>query len=237
MDAANRQYPRGPGKSPNTYGWWEYPQSHAIIEDMAKCIGVDAFGDPCSGRTVEGTELCWWCGGRVNQPSHTVRKKIVQAASRLTTTYGAPRRVDAIDAMVEEVARTQGHVDYLEDKIHRTDPDVFARELWEAARMEATQEERDVNFPQAFADIYMKQYAWERKHLVEVCSKVIGGKYTEKQTQFIESQVVTLARVLRKILDSLELTPEQEDLARELLPKKIAEITRAGELTISGEIV
>lgn len=144
-------------------------------------------------------------------------------------------------ALLEEVRRSVALVRWLEEKIS----------AWEFIDLESlTERERDAvtnikglglpalttesekGTPYA-TDVHswLILYREEREHMVKVSKMTLDAGIQERQVRLAEQQGLLLSSVIRRILDALILSPEQQLLIPQVVPQIIRSAT-----TIQGEL-
>lgn len=135
-------------------------------------------------------------------------------ARQAVDTYGLPRDVAPAQALLDEVARTAGHVEWLADIVRSLDPDAL---VWGKTKEESGRapEPADDGDPvevdpttitrTAGPSVWLALYQWERKHLTEVCKTAIAAGIAERQVKLAEQHGHLIADVLRKVLADPEL--------------------------------
>lgn len=168
-----------------------------------------------------GAGRCKLHGGKT--PSHQQAGHKALAA-RAAATFGLPREVDPRDALLEEVYRTAGVVDWLQRKVRDLqDEDV----VWGITE-EVTKDSGE--FPgvdttrAAAVNVWVELYAKERKHLVDVCKAAIASGLEERRVRLAEQQGALLAGAIRAILGDLDLNPEQQAKAAQVVPFRLREV-------------
>ena len=119
------------------------------------------------------------------------------------------------DAILQELARTAGHVNWL-----RTKMDEIETEFGQNSALQ--QSTKLGRTPAVWVELYQK----ERAHLVSVAKTASTMGIQERQIQLAEEQGRLLADVLRNFLadPQLGLTPEQKVLTPEIMRRHIAAI-------------
>lgn len=187
--------------------------------DSRKCggkrRGADADGKLCTrpagwGTPHPGTGRCKLHGG--STPSHTVAsvKALAEAA---VTTFGLPREIDPRDALLEEVYRTAGAVDWLSTKVRELESDAV---VWGKAE----ESPDDVKY-KASVSVWVQLLQNERAHLVRVCKETIQAGVEERRVRLAEQQGAMLASVIKAVLADLGLTAEQQALVPEVVPRHL----------------
>lgn len=120
-----------------------------------------------------------------------------QAAEIFGPAYaGGLAEVSPEEALLEEVRRTAGHVRFLEAAIAlEMDPDLAARAQF--------------------------RYERERKHLVGTCQIALHAGIEERAVRLAERMGDQLAELIRGLLNDLQLTPEQQERAPEIVRSHI----------------
>lgn len=128
-----------------------------------------------------------------------------QRAEAAVVTYGLPRDVAPDVALLEEVARTAGHVDWLAGVVREFEADDL---VWGRTRRDeiGASEFDGVNVTeQAAPNVWLELYHRERAHLVKVCAAAIGAGIAERQVRIAERQGALIADLLRAVFADLEL--------------------------------
>lgn len=154
-----------------------------------------------------------------NTPSHIVKAKREMAAAAVAT-YGAPRDIDPVSALFEEVHRTAGHVAWLSNVVAHIDPENL---VWGVTQ---ETEQTSGEFPgvdivkQAKPAVWLELYRLERKHLVDVCKTVVSLQLEDRRDRAAERQAAQLALLLEDLLndpDAALTTRQQAALRRRLV--------------------
>jgi len=77
------------------------------------------------------------------------------------------------------------------------------------------------NVEQAGANVWYQLYLKEREHLAKVCSLALRAGIEERKVKLAESQGLLVADVIRRILGALGLTPAQQLLVPEIVPREL----------------
>lgn len=101
-----------------------------------------------------------------------------EKAKQAVETYGLPRDVDPLDALLEELHRTAGHV------------------AWLAVEVAALEESN-------LAGVLVGLYQAERKHLTDVARTCIQAGIAERQVRIAEAQGMVIATAIKGILAEL----------------------------------
>lgn len=187
-----------------------------------KCSGKRSNGTPCTKWPMKGQAVCRNHGGSSPQAKAAAQRRLQAAdAERAVTTFGLPREIDPRDALLEEVYRTAGAVDWLGARVRELQADQV---VWgKAEEVEKTAGE----FPgvdithKAAVNVWVDLYNRERKHLVDVAKAAIAAGIEERRVRLAEQQGALLAGVIKNILGDLDLTPEQSAKVPEIVPRHL----------------
>jgi hypothetical protein len=177
---------------------------------------------------MAGAGRCRLHGGATRSQLRHVERELAAAA---LAEYGLPVTVDPGEALLQEVHRSAGHVEWLAQLVASLEHggDGYRRDLLDAGGPA----EREIYTPlsglkQLSRDgRYEKPSTWwelyyaERRHLREVCRDAVATGVEERRVQLAERQGVILARVVRAILADLCLTEEQLALVATVVPQHL----------------
>jgi hypothetical protein len=185
--------------------------------EKPKCSGKRSDGEPCGKWPMNGQRVCRKHGGASPQAKAAAERRIQTAqAEQAVQTFGLAREVDPRDALLEEVYRTAGAVDWLAKQVQALNTkDV----VW--GRAEETDEGvKDKAAP----SIWVQLYQSERLHLVRVCREAISAGIEERKVRLAESQGAMLAGVIKAILNDLDLTNEQQAKVGTVVPRHLRSV-------------
>jgi hypothetical protein len=191
--------------------------------DSGKCGGKTRTGGKCKNAagfktSHPGRGRCAHHGG--NTPTHVASDAKAQAAEAVKT-FGLPREIDPRDALLEEVYRTAGAVDWLHKQVQALSPDDV---IW--GRTEEVHKDAG-EFPGVDTTYAATAHAWvglwqaERRHLLAVCKAAVAAGIEERRVRLAEQQGALLSDVIRRILADLGLTPEQQRMAPEVVVRHL----------------
>jgi hypothetical protein len=186
---------------------------------MADLCGANAksTGKPCTRPVVPGATRCRFHGAGAPQVKAAAERRLQTAqAEQAVQTFGLAREVDPRDALLEEVYRTAGAVDWLAKQVQAlATKDV----VW--GRAEETDEGvKDKAAP----SIWVQLYQSERLHLLRVCKEAISAGIEERKVRLAESQGAMLAGVIKAILGDLDLSPEQAAKVSTVVPRHLRSV-------------
>jgi hypothetical protein len=162
------------------------------------------------GTVHPGSGRCKWHGGN----TATGRTAAAKEAGQNLVKYVDPIGIEPTEALLQELARTAGHVAYLDQQI-------AGWKLNTAEEIPPHQEQ------------WMRVHMVERAHMTKVAKTALDAGVAERQIRLAEQQGMVLASAIEDILNRLALTPAQSAL----IPIVVPEVLRGMTLAIEGEVV
>jgi hypothetical protein len=197
-----------------------------IPRDDKRCIRkATSTGDRCKRYRSPGTTVCVKHGAGAPQVRRKAAERVkLEAAARAAATFGLPREVAPDQALLEEIARTAGHIDWLGGIIEALDPKAV---VWGTSKTEdvGASEFTGVNTTeQAAVNVWVELYQRERTHLVVVCKAAISAGIEERRVKLAEQHGALLADVLRSVFADPELgmSDEQRRAAPDVIRRHLA---------------
>lgn len=193
-----------------------------------RCNGTTTRGR-CCRQPVKGAPVCRTHGGGAPQVKAAAAARLQQREAVLAVeTFGLPRKVDPHTALLEELHRSAGAVEWLGAVVADLERDDV---VWGVAEQV---EKLAGEFPGIDTTKAAKPNAWvllwqaERKHLVDVSKACVSAGIEERRIRLAESQGQMLASVVRAVLDRLELTEPQRRLAGVVVPEEFRRVAELG---------
>lgn len=171
-----------------------------------------------------GVGRCKLHGGKTPSHKQAGQKAL---AERAVATFGLPREIDPRDALLEEVYRTAGAVDWLHQQVRTLQADEV---IWGKAE---EVEKQAGEFPgvdtthKAAVHVWVQLWQQERAHLVKVAKEAINAGIEERKVRLAEQQGAMLAGVIKAILGDLDLSPEQQARVATVVPFRLREVGAA----------
>lgn len=200
----------------------------------AKCTAHTRAGNPCGQRPMRDQGVCKMHGGASPQNiAAAARRREQREALLAAESFGLPREVDPHTALLEELHRTAGAVQWLSAVV----ADISQDELvWgKVKETHGTQLEHGTDngvTKAAGTNAFVALWQSERKHLVDVSRACINAGIEERRVRVAEQAGQQLASVVRAVLDRLQLSDEQRVLALSVVPE---EFRRLGDV-VAGEV-
>lgn len=190
--------------------------------DKPKCSAKRSNGEPCTKWPVTGQRVCNTHGGSSPQAKAAAERRLQTAqAETAVATFGLPREVDPRDALLEEVYRSAGAVDWLQRQVRALEAeDVVWGKSEEVNKQSGEFAGVDTTY-RAAIHVWVDLLNRERKHLVDVCKTAIAAGLEERRVRLAEQQGAMLAGVIKNILGDLDLSAEQQARVGEIVPRHL----------------
>lgn len=170
-----------------------------------KCKAHTRAGKPCGQKPMRDQLVCKMHGGTSpNALAAAARRREERQALLAVESFGLPRVVDPHTALLEELHRTAGAVQWLGAVVADIDQGDL---VWgKTKETHGTQLERGTDNgvthaagPNAFVELWQR----ERKHLVLVSKECLAAGIEERRVRLAESAGQQLASVVRAVLDRM----------------------------------
>jgi len=183
-------------------------------------------GQRCQRWPMLGQDVCPTHGGKAPQNLAAAARRMAEVkAAKYVETFGLPREIDPRDALLEEVYRTAGAIDWLHAHIRDLEPeDVVWGKTDEVTKTATEYEGVDTTYAAA-VNVWVKLWQDERKHLVDVSKAAISAGIEERRVKLAEQQGALLAGVIKAVLGDLELTPEQAARAPRVVADRLRDVS------------
>ena len=212
------------------------------IHDPTRCQGhIKASGRPdhpragkqCGRDPTAGLDVCQVHGGAKTRKDGTLTKAgaagrrnvDLAKARRAVATMGLPRDVDPWVALLEEVHRAAGAVDWLTGIVHDLDP---GHVTWGLSGLETKSGGGPTGNYQASTEAagvntWVQLWHTERKHLLVACKTAIDCGVAERQVRLAEQHGKVMADVWRSVIADAELglNVAQQEAARHVIARHL----------------
>lgn len=156
----------------------------APIDHMARlCAAVRRDGGSCRQPPIRGAARCRMHGGNAPHVRRKAAERIAETrAVELAHRHSVPRAISAVDALQEELARTQGRIDWLQREVdlQPNDPTLLS------------------------------VYTAERNHLRQLAAGMVTAKTDEFRQILNERTIETLEAAVTATLRDFGLDPSRE---------------------------
>lgn len=174
-----------------------------------RCNGVKRDHSGLCGRPAgwgtghPGIGRCKLHGGSTQSHQQAAEREMAKDAVRR---FALPRDVDPFDALMEEIARTAGVIDLLEEELATLEREQLVRGFSEVTRTQTAGGDAGIEQrvkQRSAPSVWMQLYQRERKHYVEVCRVAIATGIAERQVRLAEQQGRIIVEVIRSTLQDL----------------------------------
>jgi hypothetical protein len=141
-----------------------------------------------------------------------------ERARAAVVTYGLPKDIDPTTALLEEVQRTAGHVEWLAAKVRSLSEDEL---VWGVVE-ETTNWERNPDSDSAGlqsadqvvkrrpeTNAWLREYQKERAHLARVCRDAVAAGVSERIVNVFRQVGQTYIQLIDRVMEQVELTDAQ----------------------------
>jgi len=199
-------------------------------------------GERCKAWALKGQTVCRVHGGKAPQNLAAARRRQAEErAQEILETYGRPIETTPSEALLDEVKWSAGHVAWLRQRVQEIESQAApARNtssddedddeggssgrshplVWGVTRRKTGGDDWG-RTEEAAPNIWLRLYQQERTHLVKVCEAAIRAGIEERKVRVAEQQGAQVAAVIRGVLAELRLTPEQQALVSDVVPRHL----------------
>lgn len=182
-------------------------------------------GNTCHKNAGEGTNHPGWgkCSRHGGNEPKGVSEAALAESQYLQRTFATSVATDPAQALVDELARTNGAVQYLQLAI-------------EADARQAILDGEDPldHLTTSKMQMVRKMYDQERDRLTRLSAACLNLGIKEREVRLAEQMGWLIQRVLEATLADLHLTPEQRDASKEIMS---AHLRQAAHSVVEGQIV
>lgn len=191
------------------------------------CGAKKRDGNPCGAAPAKGAKRCGRHGGSSPQSKAAAARRLAekdaqQQMEKAMTLLGiADKDIDPAKALLEEIGWTYAHVQWLRGKVQELEPATLV--YGESGRRFGVGPEGpvDVTDYKAEPSVWYQMYLKEREHLAKVSALALKAGIEERKIRLAESQGEMVASALQRILNALNLSPEQLDLVPVIVPREL----------------
>lgn len=180
--------------------------------------------EPCTNPPVHGSKICTVHGGATKQAKSAATRNLSRARAELAVaTYGLPRNIEPHEAILEEIARTNGAVFWLAEIVAQLEQNDLTWGVTSHESGYGAEGPIDKVTHTAAVNAWLSLYQTERKHLVDVCKTAIQVGIAEREVRLAEQQSQMVAQLFRAVFDDPELglSPAQALAARKVASRHL----------------
>lgn len=186
--------------------------------DPTRCRARNRRGTQCGRRPIPGATVCNLHGGKAPQVLAAARRRVQEAEAREAAERFAARvDVHPAQALLELVHYQAGIVAYWRARVEDiTDDDLE----WGVTRTKTGGDDHGTT-EEAAAHVAYRLLVEAQDKLAAYASAALKAGVEERRVRLAEQQGQLVADVIRGILSDLRLSPEQEALVSEVVPRRL----------------
>lgn len=195
-------------------------QSEPVAADK-KCGAKRADGSRCGQVAGWGTDHTGYGPCKWHMGSTPMGRKAAatEMADELMWFYGKPIDTNPIEALLDEVNRTAGHIDWIGRRIAQFNVPLEE----EVDGQGGIKIKRPTGVPPE-VEGWLKMYQSERNQLIRASKAALDAGVNERLVQLAEHQGAKLADAVEEILSRLGLTPNQWALVPDVVPNVLRQL-------------
>lgn len=204
--------------------------------DRPRCNGTTSAGGRCRKQPLKGATVCRTHGGSAPQVRAAAEQRLLERQALVAAeAFGLPREVDPHTALLEELHRCAGAVQWLGAIVADLDRKDVVWGKTREVRGTAAEDGADNGVTYAAqTNAFVRLWQEERDRLAKVAKTCVDVGIEERRVRLAESAGQQLAAVIRSVLDQLELSDEQRVLALRVVPDELRRL--AGDV-VTGQVV
>ena len=181
-------------------------------------------GQQCGNWAIPGLEVCRIHGGATKRAKAKAGRVLeTAAAAQAAQQLGLKLDTTPQQALLDEVQRAAGMVAYYGQRvaeIAEEDPNKLVHGVTRVEQREGFQA-GTVRVAEPAVNVWLKLWNEERDRLARAAAAAIKAGIEERRVQLAEAQGALIADAIRRILNRLNLTPEQLTLVGTVVPEEL----------------
>ncbi|MEO5317609.1 hypothetical protein PV761_03310 [Arthrobacter sp. CC3] len=141
--------------------------------------------------------------------------------ARSVVTLGLPVDIDPAKALLDEIAWSHAHVQWLRGKVQELKAGELVWGVTQTDQGVGPQGMVDMTTEKSAPNVWYQMYLTEREHLVKVSAAALRAGIEERRIKIAEDQGNLVAAVLQRILAALNLSPEQWAEVPTIVPREL----------------
>lgn len=198
-----------------------------------KCGALKQEGTRCSQAAGWGTDHVGYGPCKHHMGATPAGRKAAgyEMGEELMAFYGSPIDTSPIEALLDEVNRTAGHVAWLGKRISQFDIPLTEEVDDATGKVKVI---RPAGLPPE-VDGWIRVYQSERTQLIKASKMALDAGVNERLVQIAEHQGAKLADAVETILVGLRLTVEQQAMVPTIVPRVLRQLTSGAPMILEGE--
>jgi hypothetical protein len=211
------------------------------LDPGRRCSAHRTDGQKCRAYALTGLDVCNYHGGMTpGAVDKNKTAKALQVYGRLANTLGTPVEVTPEEGLLQEIARTNGHILWLQEQILTSNTQDFAAAAWLYRRsVDSTirwDDETARQANEAFGGVWLDLYQKERQHFAKLCQIAINANLDTRRVQLAEGQAQRIGEAIMDLLTDLGFDTK-EPTVRAAAFKALVNASGGRHPAIEGEVV
>ncbi|TLK56301.1 hypothetical protein [Glutamicibacter sp. V16R2B1] len=192
------------------------------------CGAKKKNNDPCASSPAPGATRCGRHGGKSPRAKAAAEQRVAEAElAQKVGTLGIREKYPDVDpgqALLSEIQISHAHVQWLRAKVAEIEPDEL---IWGTTKTESgigPQGPVDMTVQEAGFHTWYQLYLKEREHFAKLTTMALKAGIEARKIQLAERTGEMVAGAIQRILDGLQLTPDQSKIVPTLVPTVLREL-------------
>ena len=184
--------------------------------------------DPCASSPAPGATRCGRHGGNSPRAKAAAGKRVAEAElAQKVGTLGIREKYPDVDpgqALLTEIQISHAHVQWLRAKVAEIEPNEL---IWGTTKTESgigPQGPVYMTVQEAGFHTWYQLYTKEREHFAKLTTMALKAGIEARKIQLAERTGEMVAGAIQRILDGLQLTPDQSKIVPTLVPTVLREL-------------
>lgn len=191
------------------------PSQDPTVHVSKRCGAKLTGGGTCKKWALRGHHRCKQHGGGTPASKAAIKRNLALGKARkAVVTYGLPQDIDPTDAFLEELARTNGHIKFLQEQIAELDNSDLIWGMIEQSENAGMVPEQNYSTEKvgAVAHLWLQLYFKERQHLIKVADLMIKNGLAEMQMQLNMRMAEVFEAAMIGMLTDLRIDPSRPEV-------------------------
>lgn len=190
-----------------------------------RCKATARSGEQCRRPSMKGGTVCASHGGKSPQAKAAAARRLAeQEAAKAMRLFAAPVEIDPARALVELVQWTAGEVAYWREQVRALADEDPKALTWGVVREKVGGEDYGTTL-ESKPNVAYLMLTDAQDRLAKYAAAALKAGVEERRVKLAEDQGELVARVIRSILDQLNLTSEQQARVPEVVPAQLRLLT------------
>lgn len=189
-----------------------------MTDHPAQCGAKTRNGGTCHNPPMEGGRRCRMHGGASPRAVAAAKRRLEeQRAQAAVELFAARRDIHPADALLELVQWTAGEVDYWRAQVRLIERDDLT---WGMTKRKTGGDDAGIT-EEAAPPVAYRMLTDASDRLAKYAAAALKAGVEERRVQLAENQGALVALTIRRILDRLNLTPDQVQLVPVVVPEEL----------------